>query len=112
MGHTVNEHFEGRDPAVRDIYDTLVGVARDFGPVVEDPKETSIHLNRRSAFAGVATRKQHLILTVKATSDIDSSRVHKRLQASSRRWYHEIKLRSVEDIDAQIIGWLRGSYEI
>src|SRR5437762_1439509 len=69
MSHTVDQHFDGRSQAVRDIYDTIVDVAREFGPVDEDPKKTSIHLNRKSAFAGIQTRRDFLILTVKATDD-------------------------------------------
>lgn len=97
---------------MRDIYDTIVAFARKFGPVEEDPKKTSIHLNRKSAFAGIQTRKEFLILTVKSTADIDSSRIAKREQASSNRWHHEIKIGNVAEVDSQILAWLRDSYEI
>jgi hypothetical protein len=48
-------HFARRGPVVREIYDRLVEAAEQFGPVRQDPKKTSIHLARRTAFAGVAT---------------------------------------------------------
>lgn len=38
--------------------------------VEEDPKKTSIHLNRRYPFAGIGTQKNALVLTVKALGDI------------------------------------------
>ena len=41
---TVESHFEGKDNSVRRIYDRLLKEARRFGPVMEDPKKTSIHL--------------------------------------------------------------------
>ena len=56
MAHTVEQHFDHRAPAVREIYETIVAASRKFGPVEEDPKKTSIHLNRESAFAGIRTR--------------------------------------------------------
>jgi len=112
MPHTVKEHFISRSPVVRDIYDTIVSCSRDFGPVEEEPKKTSIHLNRRSAFAGIQTRKEFLILTVKSTTDIDDERISKHEQASSNRWHHEIKIASVGDVDSQVVGWLHASYEI
>lgn len=112
MDHTVTEHFVGRFPHVREIYDLVVAAAGEFGPVKEDPKKTSIHLNRRSAFAGVQTRREFLILTVKSRGNIDSPRITKREQASANRWHHEIKINSVNDIDGQLIGWLKDSYEI
>jgi hypothetical protein len=72
---------------VRDIYDALLAVSREWGPVEEDPKMTSIHLNRKHAFAGIATGNGHLTLTLKSAADIPSPRVKKREQASAHRWY-------------------------
>jgi hypothetical protein len=112
MSPAVEQHFEGRSPVVRDIYDTIVAAAREFGPVEQDPKKTSIHLNRKSAFAGIQTRKDFLILTVKATSDIDSPRISKRENTSACRWHHEIKIFNLDEVDNEIIGWLRNGYEL
>ena len=110
MGNSVEQHFEGRSPVVREMYDLIVAVASEFGPVEQDPKKTSIHLNRRSAFAATKTRRDFLILTIKATTDIDSPRISKHEQTSPGRWYHEIKIKSVDEIDSQIIEWLRVGY--
>jgi len=112
MANTVEQHFDGRSPAVRDIYDTIVGASRTFGPVGEDPKKTSIHLNRKSAFAGIQTRREFLILTIKASDDIADARISKREQASAHRWHHEIKLADAGEVDHQVLGWLRDSYEL
>lgn len=97
---------------VREIYDRLLAEVRAFGPVQEDPKLTSIHWNRRSAFAGVATRKEGLILTVKSATDLASPRIRKHEQASARRWHLEVPLSSVAEVDAEILGWLRASYAL
>lgn len=112
MGHSIDEHFEGKSSLVRSVYDTIVAASREFGPVTEDPKKTSIHLNRKSAFAGVQTRRESLILTVKSEVDIDDLRITRREQTSSNRWHHEIKLHDPGEVDRQLIGWLRASYEL
>jgi hypothetical protein len=109
---TVNAHFENRDAVVRQIYDRLLKSARTFGPVVEDPKKTSIHLVNRTAFAGVATRKSAIVLTIKADSDISSPRIHRSEQASARRFHHEVKLTSPADVDSELIGWLKHAYTL
>ncbi len=112
MGHSVAQHFEGRSPHVREIYDLIVAVGREFGPVEEDPKKTSIHLNRRSAFAGISTTRRALTLTVKAAREISDDRIKLSQRASTARWYNSIRLTSPDEFDAKIIGWLRDSYEI
>jgi len=50
-GFNVNDHFAGKDPVVIKIYDHLLKHTRRFGPLSEDPKKTSIHLNNVTAFA-------------------------------------------------------------
>jgi len=75
-GFTVESHFEGKDASVRQIYDRILKSARKFGPVGEEPKKTSIHLVNRTAFAGVATRKSAIILTIKSDRKISSPRIH------------------------------------
>src|ERR1043166_9078445 len=97
--HTVDEHFTGRGPVVREIYDRILAASRKWGPVEEDPKKTSIHLNRSSAFAGIQTGKDHLVLTVKSRADILSPGVRKREQVSANRWYCYIKLTSADELD-------------
>jgi hypothetical protein len=108
--HTVGEHFANRDPLVKATYAAILKVSRQFGPVIEDPKKTSIHLNRRTAFAGIATRKSALVLTVKSPVDVKSPRITKREQASKNRWHLEIKLEDPSAIDAEIRALLEQSY--
>jgi hypothetical protein len=109
---TVKAHFENRDAVVGQIYDRLLKTTRTFGPVGEDPKKTSIHLINRTAFAGVATRKSAIVLTIKADSDISSPRIHKSEQTSARRFHHEVKLISPADVDPELIGWLKHAYAL
>lgn len=109
---TVQQHFDKRAPAVAATYARLLAAARKLGPVAEDPKQTSIHLVRQSAFAGVATRKEALILTLKSTTDVKSKRIFKREQASARRWHLEVRLERPEDVDRELLAWLRAAYEL
>ncbi len=110
--HTVKSHFEGKEAIVREIYDRLLLSARKFGRVIEDPKKTSIHLNRRTAFAGVATRKTAVVLTIKSDKRLSSPRIHKCEQVSANRFYHEVKLTSVAEVDSELNAWIREAYEL
>jgi Domain of unknown function (DUF5655) len=110
--HTVAEHFENRDAAVKRTYKAILGTARKLGPVKEDPKKTTIHLVRKTAFAGIATRKTGLVLTLKSDSDVGNKRIARREQASGNRWHLEIKLDSPEQVDKEIVAWLKKAYEL
>jgi hypothetical protein len=111
-GHTVRDHFEDRAPEVKATYDAILKAAKGIGPVKEEAKKTSIHLVRKSAFAGVATRKSALILTLKSDSDVANKRVGKRERVSANRWYFEVKLEAPEQVDRELLGWLKRAYEL
>ena len=108
----VKDHFSAREPVVTSIYDALTKAANKLGPFKEEAKKTSIHLVRSSAFAGVATRKTSLVLTLKASSDVKSPRVTKHEQVSASRWHLEVRLDSPSDVDAELKVWLKNAYEL
>jgi len=110
--HTVREHFENRAPEVKATYAAILKAAKKLGPVKEEAKKTSIHLVRKSAFAGVATRKSALILTLKSDSDVTNERVSKREQVSANRWYFEVKLEAPEQVNRELVDWLGRAYEL
>lgn len=112
QGFTVSSHFEGKDPVVREIYDHLKKAIKRFGPLVEEPKKTSIHIVNKTALAGVATRKGHIVLTIKSDRKLASPRIFKSEQTSASRFHHEVKLTSPADVDKELIGWLEDAYEL
>jgi len=109
---SVESHFARKAPSVLATYRCLLDVVRALGPVTEEAKKTSIHLVRHTAFAGVATRRASLILTLKSARDIRSPRIAKREQASANRWHVEIRLAAPTDVDPQLTAWLRAAYEL
>jgi hypothetical protein len=109
---TIDQHFERTDPTVRAVYDAILEAARKFGPVVEDPKKTSIHLNRRTAFAGIATRKTAIIMTLKSSSDIDDAHVLKREKVSANRWHIDVRLETPRDLNTKVRTWLGRAYAL
>src|SRR5262245_42801204 len=109
---TVKAHFAKSEPAVLATYGRLLETARTLGPVREDPKKTSIHLVRQTAFAGIATRRSSLVLTLKSAKDIRSPRIMKREQASAHRWHVEVRLEKPADVDRQLTTWLSAAYEL
>ena len=109
---TLSQHFEGKEPEVKSIYERIVSESRKFGNVVEEPKKTSIHLVNRSAFAGVVTRKNALILNIKSAKPIKDKRITKSEQISASRFHQEVKLTSADEVDSTLVGWLRDAYSI
>ena len=108
----VSQHFEGKEPVVKSIYERILKETRKFGKVIEEPKKTSIHLVNKSAFAGVATQKVALVLNIKSTLPITHARIKKSEKVSASRYHQEIKLTSPDEVDSVLIGWLQEAYSI
>lgn len=109
---SIAPHFSNADPAVLATYRRIVAAARALGPVTEEAKKTSIHLVRHTAFAGVATRRSSLILTLKSATDIRHRRIAKREQTSANRWHVEVRLDDPAQVDRQLTDWIRAAYEL
>ena len=109
---SIHDPIVNKDPSLRALYDELLKSLNKFGPIEQDPKKTSIHINRNSALVGVETRKDCLLLTIKADHKINNPRVEKFEQISAHRFYHKVRLRSLGDFNAELIGWLKHAYRL
>ena len=109
---SIAAHFLGKGANVKATYAALLRSARTFGPVREEPKQTSILWCRETAFAGIATQREALILTLKLATDLKSPRIRKHQQASANRWHLEFRLDSPGDVDAELEGWLQAAYSL
>jgi hypothetical protein len=108
--YSVKDHFVNKDPSVRALYDQLLSILQAFGPVTEDPKKTSIHLTRKSALAGVETRKDGLLLNIKSDHQIQSPRIEKAEKISAKRFHHKVRVASPKDLDEELKSWLKEAY--
>ena len=108
--YSVKDHFLNKDPSVRALYDQLLSILQAFGPVTEDPKKTSIHLNRKSALAGVESRKDGLLLNIKSDHQIKSPRIEKAEQISAKRFHHRVRISSPKDLNEELKSWLKEAY--
>ena len=109
---SITDHFVNKDPSVHALHDQLLKTLTKFGHTEEDPKKTSIHINRNSALVGVETRKEYLLLTIKADHKINDPRIEKFEQISAHRFHHEVPIRSSQDFVAELNSWLEAAYTL
>ena len=112
MEHKVIDHFENKEPIVTSIYEKLISECEKFGPVVQSSKKTSIHLDAKSGFVGVYTRKDYLLLHIHTNFDIDNPRIEKTEKISANRFKHIVRVTNPDEIDKQLIDWLKLAYKL
>lgn len=112
MASPLDAVFEGTEPIARTIYDRLIAAMRDFGPMTIEPKKTSIHIVRKSGFAGVHPRKSAILLNIRTAAPIESARIRKTEKVSANRCHNEVLLTALAEIDKELMGWLRTAYDL
>ncbi|MEO8609439.1 MAG: DUF5655 domain-containing protein [Chloroflexota bacterium] len=110
--NSVDPLFEGKPQELRTTFDLLVNQLRQFGEIRVAPKQTSIHLEKNSGFAGVHPRKTCFNLEFRTDYKIDHPRITRVQQLSARRFEHTVKLERESDVDEQLLMWLKDAYEL
>lgn len=108
----LDEHFRGRDPELRGIFDELVRRLRRLGPIKVDPVKTSINLTARHHLGAVAVRGSFLRLGFLAEKRIEDARIVHFERLGPAKFGHSVILESIEDLDPVVMGWLAAAYRL
>lgn len=97
---------------VQDIYDALINKVNTLGDIIIEEKKTSIHVKAKSAFLGIHPKKKLLDLNIVTSKPIGSSRIKKTEQVSANRFHNEIRLENVDQIDTELMAWIKQAYQL
>lgn len=108
----LDAHFVGKDPVVREIFDRIVAVVNQLGPVSVLPEKTRIALHTRMSFAAFTPRIHWLDGHVVLAERLKSERFSKVEVYSPRNVLHAFRLREPAEVDAEVIDWLTRAYAV
>ena len=106
----VAELFAGRPAEVGAIGDRLWSEVRGLGDVEVSPKKGYLSLRRRIQFAMVRPAAKHVDLGLV----LPNRPVTLRLESAATfnaLFTHRVRVRSVEDVDGELTGWLREAWD-
>lgn len=105
----VAAQYAGSKAGLRPLYEALLAEARALGADVEvAPKKTYVSLRRSKQFALLkpATRTE-----LEIGLNLPAEPGSERLRPATGMCTHTLRLDSVDDIDAELRGWLAAAYE-
>jgi len=108
--YNIEDHFVGKDPAVRKLYDRLLDVLKEFGPVTPQAVKTRIVFQGGAQFAAALPRKHWLegYLWLKRRAAHPAIR---RVEMQVFRDYgHVFRLTRPDDLDEALIELLHEAY--
>ena len=106
----VGAQYAGAKAGLRPLHDALVAVVTDFGADVEiTPKKASVSLRRRKQFGLIeAPSAKRLQLGLNLGDTAPSGR----LLLAGGMCTHKVSITAFEEIDAELLGWLRAAYDL
>ena len=109
--HTVDQHFVGKPPHLRPLFNEYVRLAREHGKLIISPKKTYIALQARVRFAKVIVRKNHIVCSVAFRRQVCHPRLWCALEVQGW-WEYRFRVQTPSDLDADVDAWLRESYSV
>jgi hypothetical protein len=106
------QHLFPPGTSTGEIYGRFLSAARALRPMNVEDKKTCVHFARRSAFAGVHPRKDAILVTLKTAAPLVSARVRKLEQASRSRFHNDLVLTDPDEVDGELLGWVRDAYDL
>ena len=105
--------FKNRPPILEKLYEHILDVANTFDDYrIEPIPYDVIRLKTKSTFVSIKRKKDHLEISFYLNKLEDVPPVAKYLQMSKNRVVHVVSIDAMEDIDSQLIDWMRRSYEL
>jgi hypothetical protein len=109
---TLVSHFEGKPPAVRAIFDKVLRVARENGPITVLPEKTRIAFQVRMSFAAFVIRRNWVEGHVVLARRCENSRFRRIETFSPRNHLHAFRFESVDQIDDEVEAWFAEAYRV
>jgi hypothetical protein len=107
---TVEALLDGRPAGVIELYDRLAEVIGQCGEVVVAPTKTTVLFKVRTVFASVAIAKNWLDVVL-VLGRRAKHRRFKKAQAEYPGIVHWLRIERIDEIDEDLVGWLREAYE-
>ncbi|GAB2454533.1 putative transport protein [Conyzicola lurida] len=105
----VAAQYDGAKGALRPVYERLVAAAMELGDDVEIvPKKTGVSLRRSKQFALIEAPSA---VRVQLGLQLKGEPVTDRLLAGNAMCSHRVNVTAVDEIDDELLGWLREAYE-
>jgi hypothetical protein len=110
--YTLASHFRGKPAAVRAIFDKLLSLARQNGPVTVLPEKTRIAFQVRMSFAAFVIRRDWVDGHVVLARRLKNPRFRRIETFSPRNHLHAFRFESVDEVDDDVAAWLAEAYQV
>lgn len=109
---TIEQHLEGKPEYILDIFHKLLDIMSDIGNFELLPLKTVIQAQRSSTFLSIYLKKNKVHLEFQAKEEKKFSFITKSIKISKSRFFHYADVKSVDEIDDNMINIIREAYDL
>jgi len=109
---SVDEHFAGKEPHVRALFDAFVAQLETIGPFRILPEKTRIAFQVRMSFAQVTPRRTHLDGHLVLAERCEHPAFRKVETISKRNHVHHFRLVDASQLTAAFVSFMRDAYKV
>jgi hypothetical protein len=110
--HTIDEHFAGRDPRLRRLFQRYRALVREVGPITVYAQKTRIVFQARARFTGVVVRSNWLDAAVWLKRRLEHPRFRRIESVTARDHVHYFRILDARDLDEDVRAWVREAYAV
>ena len=107
---TVEEYFSTGPPHERPVFDAVIRHLRGVGPLHIEPVSVGIFLKRTGKFAELRPMQHWVALSFSLPREVRHPTIIRKVMPWRGRYFHVANLRTPEDFDDELAGWLTEAY--
>jgi hypothetical protein len=112
VNKSVDEHFIGKNVNVKATYDTLELKLKSIINFKIHPVLNAIMFTHEVTFLAIKPKKNWIDLEFLLDFEAQEFPVHKVVKSSKTRYAHFIRVQEPEDVDEQLVGWIKKAYDL
>ena len=110
--YSLDYHFAGKQPIVREVFDRLLALVQQWGPVTVIPQKTRIAIQARVRFAGGVARKNWFDAALWLTRRAEHSRLRRVETFGPNSYGLHFRLTRPQDLDEDFAALVREAYAV
>ena len=105
-------HYVNKDQNVKDAFEKIKDIAMSLGNVKINSVKNAILFQAKSQFLAVKPKKNILDTEFVLDEPVEGFPIHKTVQTTKTKWAHFVRLESPEEVDEQLISWIKRAHRV
>jgi hypothetical protein len=107
---SLDEYFSTGPGHERPVFEAVLAHLKGLGPVHVEPVSVGIFLKRAQTFAQLRPKDRWVALSFSLPRKVEHERITRKVILYGGRYHHVANLRSPDDLDDRLRGWLSEAY--